>query len=355
MRHLKVGILSGLLALLVISGLSILPARAGDRLLTVNNGSENDVWFIKGEKSLVMNGFDLTPMQVLQPATLDRVTITVDTPVPDQTTTIVVYQDANGGSPVDARLVGQQDVTITSRGSVTITLAKPVTITAPVVWVGFYLPVGFKFLADKSGPSVLTYWAWTAGGTFDLANLSSAQVLGPSDGSAPVGLNLNGKARITAEITGANPLLGTPVVMQAYQAQGNPNFNKANMVAYPDCLHLFHDLADEFDTYHDSVDIYCRELQLWDAPATPPGYEQRGRMFDVTMFTGNGVQANNFQFPVTHCIEANQDYLDVGLVGVAYGSPRVWRLLPTARFDNLICAELPHGGTVTYFIPLDKK
>ena len=46
------------------------------------------------------------------PATIDKVSIAVDTPVPGAAVTVVVYQDANGGSPVDATLIGQASVNI---------------------------------------------------------------------------------------------------------------------------------------------------------------------------------------------------------------------------------------------------
>jgi hypothetical protein len=141
------------------------------------------------------------------------VSISVNKPVPGGAVTAVVYQDTNGGSPVDATLVGQTSVNIASAGVFTAVFPTPVQVNAPVVWVGFYLPVNFEFLADQSGSSVLTYWAWTPGGTFDLTRLSSASVLGPANGTAPVNLNMNGIARITAEITGGAgsvTVTGTP-------------------------------------------------------------------------------------------------------------------------------------------------
>ena len=65
-------------------------------------------------------------------------------------------------------LAGSQQVDITQAGTFTVTFTTPVQITQPVVWVGFNLPVGFSFAADTSGTSVLTYWAWTSGGTLRL-------------------------------------------------------------------------------------------------------------------------------------------------------------------------------------------
>ncbi len=191
-----------LLIVLCVIGIAA-PASAGTTVLSNNSGSASAPWQINGEPSLVITGFDLNSLGIQRPAVIDKISIVVQTPVPGGAVTAVVYQDANGGSPSDATLAGSQQVDITQAGTFTVTLAAPITVNQPVVWIGFYLPVGFSFLADTSGTSVLTYWAWTPGGTFDLNTLSSAQVLGPSDGTAPVNLNLNGKARITAEITGA--------------------------------------------------------------------------------------------------------------------------------------------------------
>ena len=180
-------------ALLVICLLLIglvIPVDAGNQVLSDNSGDGNAPWHISGEASVVMNGFDLNSLGIQRPAVIDKVSISVITPVPRSAVTVVVYQDGNGGSPVDATLAGSQQVDITSAGTFTITLTTPISITQPVVWIGFYLPVGFTFAADTSGTSVLTYWAWTTGGTFDLTKLNTAQVLGPADGTAPVNINI---------------------------------------------------------------------------------------------------------------------------------------------------------------------
>lgn len=344
-------LIGGLLLLVIISG-GLLPVEAGERLLTNNASTGNEVFFISGEQTLVMNGFDLTPRDILRPAFIDRVTITV-AEVADGASELVIYQDFNGGSPIDAELVYQQQLTITQVGSVTITLNEPAEITAPVVWVGFYLPVDFRFYADTSGSSVLTYWAWTPGGTFDLSNLSSAGVFGPADGSAPVNIDLNGIARITAEITSANPLLGTPVFLATFPTDGNPEAPLVEMAGYENCEGLFFDAADRAITYDYSIGLECQPVEIWQAPPTPDGWERRGSLlYDVSMFTDEGqVKPDVIQYFVTHCVQPSAEEFPNAVIGVAYGAPRAWRLLPTQRFDNLACAELPSGGNVAYFIP----
>lgn len=350
MKRLLIGLL--LICALGVFVLMPTPASAGERLLTVNNGTGNEVFFVTGERTLVMNGFDLTPIDVLRPAYIDKVTIAVAQPV-GEPSIIVVYEDFNGGSPADARLAGRQELTITQAGPVTITLNEPIQVVAPVVWVGFYLPVDFRFYADTSGSSVLTYWAWTPGGSFDLDNLSSAQVLGPGDGSAPVNIDMGGKARITAEITSANPLLGTPVFLSNFPTDGRPDSPIGELAEYPDCDGLFFDAADRAIAYDYSVGLECREVEVWQAPPTPNGWERRGsEVYDMSMFTDEGeIKPGVLPFFITHCIIPSQEERENALIGVAYGAPRAWRLLPTQRFNEYLCAEVPAGGNLAYFIP----
>jgi hypothetical protein len=353
MRTTRIASLLAVLAALFVSLMVMLPVQAGERLLTVNGGAASEVFFTSGEQTLVMNGFDLTPLEILRPAVIDRVTIVVDTPVIGQPSQLVIYEDVNGGSPIDARLTHQESVNISSSGSVTITLAQPAEILAPVVWIGFYLPPDFKFLADQSGSSVLTYWGWTSGGTFDLANLASAGVLGPGDGSAPVGLDMNGVARITAEITGANPGLGTPVILQSFQTAGDPNADLSGLFDYPDCEDIEYDTADEYVSNLDRINLYCRQVSTWLAPQSPEGFERRGKLYDISIFTQDGVVANLLDAFVTHCIDTSDEFLNSAVVGVAYGVPKVWRILPTQQFGGKwVCAEIPTSGYVSYFTPI---
>ena len=92
------------------------PAAAGDTILSHNTGVENAVFFIEDEASLVINGFDLTPLGLELPIALDTVSISVNTPVPGSNIDLVVYQDGNGGSPADATLVYRQQVTLEQTG-----------------------------------------------------------------------------------------------------------------------------------------------------------------------------------------------------------------------------------------------
>src|SRR4051812_32585701 len=144
---------AGLLVICLFLIALVIPVSAGSQVLSDNSGDGNAPWHISGESSVVMNGFDLNSLGVQRPAVIDKVSISVNTPVPGSAVTVLVYQDANGGSPVDATLAGSQQVDITSAGTFTVTLSSPITITQPVVWIGFNLPVGFTFNADTSGTS----------------------------------------------------------------------------------------------------------------------------------------------------------------------------------------------------------
>jgi len=327
--------------------LGALTASAGERMISINTDSANQIWFITGESSLVMNGFDLTTLGVALPAAINRVSIVVDRPMPGQPIDVVIYQDANGGSPVDATLVGRTSVNIAQRGTFTATFSPAVNVTSPAVWIGFYLPVDFRFVGDSSGSSVLTYWAWTPNSTFDLANLRSAAVFGPADGTVPVNINMRGRARITAEITGA---AGTTAgaLGQSQIAGGTSDF--AVMANYPLCTDLSFDTADERMTLQDRFDFVCAEVPAWQSPIAPMGYTRQGRLYDVTIFQEGGFTVTGrLSAAVTHCIRPDAATLPTAVMGVAYGSPRVWRILPTQRFGDRICAEVQFGGSISAF------
>lgn len=325
--------------------LVVLPASAGAQVLSNNSGDGSAPWHISGEPSLVITGFDLNALGIQRPAVIDKVSIVVDSPVAGATSTAVVYQDANGGSPSDATLAGSEQVSITQAGTFTATFTTPITVTQPVVWVGFYLPVDFTFLADTSGTSVLTYWAWTPGGTFDLNNLASAQVIGPADGTAPVNINMNGKARITAEITGADGAGGTG----AQTPIGQGSVNLAVMQPYEFCFDVSHDLDDEYVSYQNAINLHCTIVPSWQSPASPAGYSLRGNLYDILAFKDGGAVEKDLLVRVTHCIRPAAEDLDRAVIGSAYGEPRQWHILTTRRFGDLVCAEVRHIGNLAYF------
>ncbi len=325
---------------------------AGERVISIN-GDGSAVWFISGEPTLVMNGFDLQAFGVSNPAFIDRVSIVVDAAVPGAPVDVVIYEDSNGGSPVDAVLVGRTSVNIAQAGVFTAVFPTPVTVSQRAVWVGFYLPVNFRFVADTSGSSVLTYWAWTPNATFDLANLASAAVFGPADGTAPVNINLNGKARITFEAS-ASPAgaASTPAAVVTQLPPGPAGGDLSVLRAFPGCGQVLYDTADEFVTYGDAIDVHCAIVASFNASASPAGYDRRGDLYDIIVFKSGGrVLTERLEYPVTHCIRPSAGDLPSAVIGVAWGSPRVWRLQPTQRFGDLICADLRRGGNLSYFVP----
>ncbi len=350
-------------------------AQAGNYTLTNNTGSASDVFFITGEATLVMNGFDLQPRGIPRPTSLDRVSIDVVTPIPNVPIEVVVYQDADGGDPVNSTLVGRQTVNINQAGIFSATFDPPLQITAPVVWVGFYLPPDFRFRADTSGTSVLTYWAWTPNSTFDLNNLSSAQVFGPGNGSAPVNLNMGGIARITAElITTATPpadsgtitpgTTGRPGSLTSVsrdsqgrivQVVGDPNTSLAAMVPYSNtwgCGELYYDLQDIRVNFRSGVAVGCKTSPANYSPAAPEGYRIRNALtYDVTVFGVVSPGTNRMTYPITHCLRVTGSDLNNAVMGIAYGIPHQWEVLPTIRFGDFICADLFYAGPVTYLIP----
>lgn len=334
------------------------PAAAGDVILSNNNGDANGIWFIQGEPSLVMNGFDLTSLGLTFPVVMDAVTISVVTPVPGVPIDLVVYEDADGGPPGNATLAGRTQVFINEAGEIRIPLEPPIAISQPVVWVGFYLPVDFQFQADRSGASVLTYWAWAPGGTLDLNNIGAAPVLGPADGTAPVNINMEGVARITAELRTTLSSFETaetlPLGVQVVDETGQ---DLSVMQQYEFCGELYFDKEDIRISGADNFDLHCRVGTEATAPTgiiPNTNFERRGFLYDVFAFGGyQRVESDSewLVIPVTHCIRPNANDLAQAVIGVAYGAPREWRILPSVRFGELVCAEIPNTGNIAYFVP----
>jgi hypothetical protein len=359
-------ILTWLICLIAVTGFNAQSTQAGNFTLLNNSGSTSSNWFIEGEPTLVINGFDLTPLNLTFPVTLDAVTIALNATVAEAPVQVVVYEDSNGGSPVDARLVSRTEVFLQTAGVARVDLPTPAVINAPVVWVGFYLQPGFRFWADEQGSSVLTYWAWSEGTTFDLNNLATAQVLGPSDGSAPVNINMGGVARITAEIntgfgSGTNEA-GVPI---GVQIEGDTGERLAIMSLYPYCGdRVLYDSSDLRITASGAFTMHCRaDLGPFspgtfhndeELPAPPSEWERRGVLYEV--FAAGAYQTASghsevLRVPVTHCMRPEQSELGTAVIGIGYGAPREWEILPSQRYGEWICAEVTHQGFLSYFVP----
>lgn len=338
--------------------------------ILLNNATTSDstTWFITGEPSLVMNGFDLTPLNLTPPIFVKAIRIAVVRPVPGITIDAVLYADDTGGSPIDARIVAWERTTIDSAGVARIEFPEPVMITSPVVWAGFYLPVDFRFRADTSGSSVLTYWAWQPAGVFDLANLTSAAVFGPADGSAPVNIDMGGVARITIEVMNpaADPDILREVAPIGVQITAPPNASLSNMTQYSQCSGVSFDHLDIAITARFAFTLNCRT----DIPQDGPGlfwnfervqagiesFVRPGRLYDITPFGDYRLpdgDSTALRVPVTHCLAPDIMHLEDAVLAVAYGAPQRWKILPTVRYGNVICAELTHAGSLAYLVPRD--
>lgn len=353
----------------LVLSITALPVAAEDALLTNNSGAGNAVYFIQDEPSLVINGFDLTPSGVQLPTAIMAVSISVDKPVPGSFIHLVIYQDANGGSPVDATLVYRQRVSLNVAGVNRIVLDRPALITEPVIWVGFYLPIDFRFHADQSGSSVLTYWAWTPGGSFDLASLASAEVLGPGDGSEPVGIAMDGIARITAETR-------TPEydeMAAAYTLTEQLPEQLASAVAqdlsalrvYDNCQLLLHDPADHTISVALSFPLECRIAEAYEAPnqiANPVDQileaDRAGPLYKLSTFLSEEqrVPGRTSQLPVrvTHCMRIPSGDLERAVMAEVRESETAgerWFILPTVRINDVVCAEVSVAHYLSYFVP----
>lgn len=329
------------------------PASAGDILLSINSGEESDVFWIEGEPSLVMNGFDLSAYAEDLPLALDAVTISVETPVVGARAVVVVYEDANAGSPYDAELVYRQNVSINEAGDVRIELQEPAFIQEEVAWVGIYLPVGFRFFADTSGSSPLTYWAWTPGGPFDLSSPSRAMVLGPGDGSAPVNIQMDGLARISAEIRSSTSLEVARLRPLGQQIADATEYDTSNFVEHANCPGLFYDPDDLAGFPDDFPALSClvgspieTPVEVLDSPEGFIDVQREGTLYKIV-----AENATALPKPVTHCIRAIDLHLESAVLGEAVDIPERWRILPSVRYGDLVCAEVGFTNYVSYFLP----
>lgn len=353
-----------LVGLFLVFSFATLPAKAVDRYLSNNIGGEDAVFFIKDEPSLVINGFDLTPLQMELPTALTAVSISVDQPAPGSSIDLVVYQDANGGSPVDATLVYRQSVSLGLAGLNRVELERAAVITEPVVWVGFYLPVDFRFHADRSGASVLTYWAWTPGGTFDVSSLANAAVLGPGDGSEPVEIEMDGIARITAETRSPNYdelAVAFPITEQMQTTVGQ---DASSMREYEDCPGVLYDPEDNSIGHALTFPMMCRLHDPIESPAkiyNPPdqllNVRRQGQLYKLSTFLREEqlTPGRTSQLPnrVTHCLRVPQEDLAQAVIGEVREDPLAgerWYILPTVRVNELICAEVSTAHYLSYFL-----
>ena len=88
------------------------------------------------------------------------------------------------------------------------------------------------------------------------------------------------------------------------------------------------------------------------SPPDPVGYERRGFLFDVFAFGDTKPHADELPAAVTHCIRPDPADLDTAVFGLAAGAPRIWKILPTERYQDAICAEVSNMGFVSYFVPV---
>lgn len=347
--------------------LMVAPIQAGDTLLSNNRGIEDAVFYIEGEPSAVINGFDLTPLGLQLPVALDAVRIDVAKPAQGASSELLVYQDGNGGSPIDATLVHRQTVFLAQAGLNRIELSQAAIITEPVVWVGFNLPVGFEFHADTSGPSVLTYWAWTPGGSFDLSSLSSAAVLGPGDGSAPVNIAMDGIARITAELRTAETREMAKDVPLGRQIRSTTAQDTSIMQPYGACPQLLFDPEDIRITANNafSLDCYIEDGFHAPSPVQHMGEQsvfvyRKGPLYKLDAQIPQRLQTagavHTLPEPVTHCLNVPEEDRDSATIGEirARAAPtndiERWNILPTVRFGDLICAEVTVANYLSYFV-----
>ena len=336
-------------AIILLAMLVLAPVSAGDIALNINSGDENEVFWIEGEPSLVINGFDLSAYAEQMPLALDAVTLSVETPVPGGRVIVAIYEDATGGAPHDATLVYRQLASINSAGVVRIALDEPGFIRENVAWVGFYLPVGFHFHADKSGESALTWWAWTPGGTFDLTSPARAVVLGAGNGSEPVNIQMDGIARIGAEIRSATAFEVARLTPLGEQVADTAEVDTSSFIEYSACPGFLYDPADT------QLEMRCLigspvepPVVIMDAPEGFLDVQRAGDLYKIVV-EDYGALPN----PMTHCVRVPEEHIDIAILGEARDIPERWYILPSVRYGDLVCADVSFANYVSYFLPRD--
>ncbi len=347
MSSAKTKAIVGGFVLILLTVLAIAPSGAGDIALSLNSGEENEVFWIEGEPSLVMNGFDLSAFADDLPVALDAVTLSVETPVPGGRVVVVVYEDATGGSPYDATLAYRQVVSINESGNVRIALAEPAFVSETVAWVGFYLPVDFRFYADASGASSLTYWAWTPGGTFDLTSPARAVVLGPGDGSAPVNIQMDGIARIGVELRQATGLELARLAPLGQQVAESAEVDVSNFNEHHNCPGFL------WEPGSSSLNLTClvgaqveTPVVIQDGPGGFIDVQREGALYKIVA-EGYG----RLPEPVMHCIRVPEEHRETAVIGEARDIPERWYILPSVRYDDMVCADISFANYVSYFLP----
>ena len=343
----------GIAFLILFLCLTLAPASAGDIVFNINSGEDSDLFWVEGEPSLVMNGFDLSAYADDLPLAFDAVTIWAETPAFE--VTVVVYEDANGGSPHDATLVYRQHAPIGGVGAIRVALDEPAIVQEQVAWIGFYLPVGFRFLADMSGSSPYTYWGWTPNGPIDLSSPGRAVVLGPGDGTEPVNLQMDGIARISAEARTATSLEVAYLTPLGQQVADDQEFDTSGFVEHANCPGMLYDPSD-LDGFPASFPpLSClvgspveTPVDVLDSPQGMIDVQREGTLYKIV-----AAEARALPHPVTHCIRPNELHLEVAVLGEAVDIPERWQILPSVRYGDLVCAEVGFTNYVSYFLPRD--
>jgi hypothetical protein len=110
------------------------------------------------------------------------------------------------------------------------------------------------------------------------------------------------------------------------------------------------DLQDIVVTYRSTIRVFCNTMPDSLAPTSPTGYTRGGFYYDISVY---GIETGTRRLPyrITHCIRPPGDVLDRAVIGLAYGAPRRWEILPTVRFGDIVCAEVTYAGSLSYFVP----
>ena len=169
---------------------------------------------------------------------------------------------------------------------------------------------------------------------------------------------MNGIARITAELDSMDGAdAGSIPVSQ--QIQPRVAQDTSIMREYPECAGMLYDPEDIEISARGAYSLRCHIGDSYKSPAEvarPRRFEaQLLRLGSLYKLDAGGM--HQLPVPVTHCIRVPESHLATAVIGEGRyqqgqdDSMAQWYILPSVRFNNLVCAEITVPNYVAYFVP----
>ena len=190
-------------------------------------------------------------------------------------------------------------------------------------------------------------------------------MLGPGDGSAPVGIQMDGIARISAELRTPQYEEMEASLPLDQQIVANIAQDTSVLEIYDGCGTLLYDPADTNLSRAKAFSLSCRVAYEVEAPtvvANPQNQlldvQRTGHLYKLSTSLREDqlVAGKTSQLPVrtTHCFRIAPGDLERAVIGEVRESQQWgerWHILPSVRFNDIVCAEVSVASYVSYFLP----